>query len=169
MREVQPDGRNPKVLGLHAGPRRFAKAPHGDGGVVRLAIAAVVCALVLLAASAANRSSAAPPANIRPDHELELWFKSLRQPATGRLCCSLSDCRFVDFWVRDGRYEVEIDEWRYAVPNDAIIPGIANLTGKAVACYAFSEFRPPAPAGVVYRRPQDLREILCFIPPRPPS
>ncbi|HEY7580356.1 MAG TPA: hypothetical protein VH855_22430 [Acetobacteraceae bacterium] len=112
---------------------------------------------------------AAPPADLKPDPELELWFKSLRQPATGRLCCSISDCRFVDVWTRDGHYEVEIDGWRYTVPANRIIAGIANPTGKAVACYAFSEFRPPRSAGIVYHGPQDVREILCFIPPRPTS
>jgi hypothetical protein len=99
---------------------------------------------------------------------MELWFKSLHQPG-GALCCSVSDCRFVNFWVLDGHYEVEIDGFRYTVPTETIIRGIANPTGKAVACYAFSDFRPPPEPGVVYRRPQDLREILCFVPPRPPS
>ena len=100
---------------------------------------------------------------------LQFWFKSLKQPKTGHLCCSVSDCRVLDFWIRDGHYEVEIDGWRYVVPSDAIIHGIANPTGRAVACYTFSEFRPPPTPGVFYRRPQDLTEILCFIPPRPPS
>jgi hypothetical protein len=100
---------------------------------------------------------------------MELWFKSLHQPAGGALCCSVSDCRFVNFWLLDGHYEVEIDGFRYTVPSNTIIHGIANPTGKAVACYAISNFRPPPAPGMVYRRPQDLREILCFVPPRPPS
>ena len=58
---------------------------------------------------------------------------------------------------------------RKIVPRDTVIGGIANPTGRAVACYTFSEFRPPPPPGVAYHRPQDIQRILCFIPPRPPS
>jgi hypothetical protein len=112
---------------------------------------------------------AAPPANIEPDPVLQFWFKSLQQPKLGHPCCSVSDCRVMDSWMHDGHYEVQIDGWRYVVPSEAVIYGIANPTGRAVACYTFSEFRPPPAPGAVYRRPQDLREILCFIPPRPPS
>ena len=112
---------------------------------------------------------AAPPADVKPDPDLEAWFKALRQPATGDLCCSISDCRFVSFWVHDGHYEIEIEGWRYVIPEGAIIRGIGNPTGKAVACYTTKEFRPPAPVGAPYHRPQDIQEILCFIPPRPPS
>jgi hypothetical protein len=114
-------------------------------------------------------TSAAPPANIEPDPVLQSWFRSLKQPQTGHLCCSVSDCRETDFWIRDGHYEVEIDGWRYVVPSEAVIHGIVNPTGRAVACYTFSEFRAPPAPGAVYHRPQDLREILCFIPPRQPS
>lgn len=112
---------------------------------------------------------AAPPANITPDPELSLWFKSLRQPTTDHLCCSISDCRFVTFLARDGHYEIDIEGWRYIVPDNTIVRGIDNPTGKAVACSGVSEFRPPPPPGVVYHRPQDIIEILCFVPPRPTS
>jgi hypothetical protein len=112
---------------------------------------------------------AAPPADMKRDPELELWFRSLRQPGSGHLCCSISDCRFVDFWVRDGHYEVEIDGWRYVIPSDAVIVGAMNPTGKAVACYTFGEFRPPPAQGAEVDGPQDVAEVLCFIPPHPPS
>jgi hypothetical protein len=136
----------------------------GHGGVPRNAVASFCAALLMTA-----NSLAAPPANTTPDPVLHSWFKSLKQPKTGHLCCSVSDCRVTDFWIRDGHYEVEIDGWRYAVPSEAVIHGIANPTGSAVACYTFGEFRPPPAPGVVHRRPQDVSEILCFIPPRPPS
>jgi hypothetical protein len=113
--------------------------------------------------------SAAPPANITPDPELSLWFKSLRQPKTGHLCCSISDCEFVNFWIHDGHYEIEIDGWQYIVPDSAVVRGIDNPTAKAVACSDVSEFRLPPPPGVNYDGPQDIREILCFVPPRPIS
>ena len=112
---------------------------------------------------------AAPPANVAPDPVLGEWFKSLRQPTTQLLCCDLSDCRFVAFFVRDGHYEVEIEGWRYAVPRDVIVPGVTNPTGKAVACYTYAVFEAPLPPGVPRDHPQDTIELLCFVPPRPPS
>ena len=125
---------------------------------------------LLVGVSVATSSIAAPPTDIiRPDPELQAWFQSLRQPGPGYLCCSISDCHFVEFWVVGEHYEVEIDGGRYVVPSETVIQGIANPTGRAVACYAFGNFRPPPPAGMAYRRSQDLKEILCFVPPRPPS
>ena len=114
-------------------------------------------------------ASAKPPANMSGDPELKLWFESLHQPGTRQPCCSISDCRFVPFIIHDGRYEVTIQGFVYVVPRKTVIFGIPNPTGKAVTCYTFSEFRlPPDPKDPV-RRPQDVAEILCFIPPRPPS
>jgi hypothetical protein len=117
----------------------------------------------------ATDAMAAPPADMKRHPELELWFRSLREPGSGHLCCSISDCRFVDFWVRDGHYEVEIDGWRYVIPSDAVIVGAMNPTGKAVACYTFGEFRPPPAQEAKVDGPQDVAEVLCFIPPHPPS
>jgi hypothetical protein len=87
---------------------------------------------------ACGPSFAAPPATSTPDPALREWFRSLRQPATDRLCYAVSDCRFVAFEIRDGHYEVQIDGWRYAIPTEIIIR--ANPTGRAVACYTYSNF-----------------------------
>jgi hypothetical protein len=76
---------------------------------------------------------------------------------------------YVKFAIRNGRYEVQIDGWRYVVPTETIIDGIASPTGKAVVCYTYSAFGLPLPAGVRRDRPQDTIEILCFVPPRPTS
>jgi hypothetical protein len=44
-----------------------------------------------------------------PDPALAPWFESLKQPGTGASCCSIADCRTVEFRQdRDG-YEVLID------------------------------------------------------------
>src|SRR5262249_57863708 len=109
MRKVWHAGRIAAVLGLYVRPRRSQGPTHEDGIILRFAIA------ILLGVSAT--ALATPPADIRPDPELALWFKSLRQPTTRYLCCSISDCRFVNLWVHDGHYEVEIDGWRYTVPD----------------------------------------------------
>lgn len=169
MQQIWHDDRNGNVPRLHARTCKYAKTSHGNGRVIRRAVAAISHMLIILGAGIAVRALAAPPADIKPDLALELWFKSLRQPSSQSLCCSISDCRFVDFWSRDGHYEVEIDGWHYAVPGDSVITAIANPTGKAVVCSTFSEFRPPPSQGAGNDRPQDVREILCFVPPRPPS
>jgi hypothetical protein len=95
---------------------------------------------------------AAPPDN--PDPALARWFESLKQPGTGASCCSIADCRTVEFRQdRDG-YEVLIDgRWKMSipfwlrVPLNRIIDGIDNPTDRGVVC-----FTPEA-------------GILCFVPP----
>ena len=109
----------------------------------------IVVGLVLGAAA-----SAAPPENFDP--ALAPWFESLKQPGTGALCCSIADCRTVEFRQdRDG-YEVLIDgRWKMSapfwlrVPFNKIIERIDNPTGRGVVC-----FTPEA-------------GILCFV--RPPE
>ena len=50
---------------------------------------------------------AAPPDSVDP--ALAPWFESLKQPGTGAPCCSIADCRTVEFRQdRDG-YEVLIE------------------------------------------------------------
>jgi hypothetical protein len=95
---------------------------------------------------------AAPPDG--PDPALAPWFESLKQPGTGAPCCSISDCRTVEFRQdRDG-YEVLIDgRWKMSipfwlrVPPNRIIDGIDNPTNRGVVC-----FTPEA-------------GILCFVRP----
>src|SRR5690242_13905227 len=110
---------------------------------------------------------AAPPADFAPDPALREWFHSLLEPGTQHVCCDVSDCRFVPVRIRSGHYEVDIEGWHYIVPRETVIPGITNPTGKAVACYTYAVFEPPSPPGSPRDRPQDIVEILCFVPPRP--
>src|SRR6516165_1239854 len=70
------------------------------GQLFRIGIKIVIA--VGLALCRATR--AAPPDN--PDPALAPWFESLKQPGTGASCCSIADCRTVEFRQdRDG-YEV---------------------------------------------------------------
>jgi hypothetical protein len=95
---------------------------------------------------------AAPPDH--PDPALAPWFESLKQPGTGVSCCSVADCRTVEFRQdRDG-YEVLIDgRWKMSipfwlrVPPNRIIDRIDNPTNRAVVCFT--------PEG----------GILCFVRP----
>ena len=123
---------------------------------------------VLMALMTVN-VAAKPPTNTSVDPELKRWFESLSQPGTRKPCCSISDCRFVDSIVRDGHYQVQIEGFAYPVPEQAVIAGIANPTGKAVVCYSYGEFRPPPSPGAVNANLQDVAEIPCFVPPRPIS
>jgi hypothetical protein len=126
-------------------------------------------ALLCIGLVIASPSFAAPPSSIVPTPGLEAWFKGLKQPVTKGPCCTISDCRFVDYTFRDGHYEVEIEGWRYVVPTETIIAGIASPIGGAVVCYTYRAFGLPVPAGVARDRAQDSVEILCFVPPRPTS
>jgi hypothetical protein len=94
----------------------------------------------------------APPDS--PDPALAPWFESLKQPGTGASCCSIADCRTVDFRQDQDGYEVLIDSrWKMSipfwlrVPPNRIIDRIDNPTNRAVVC-----FTPEA-------------GILCFVRP----
>jgi hypothetical protein len=110
---------------------------------------------------------AAPPADVAPNSTLSEWFKSLRQPGTSVSCCSISDCRRVDFRiVTDGGYEVMVEgEW-YRVPDRFVLQQKGNQAGKAVACYT-TVFGYGTLTGAVYGA--DRIEILCFVPESPTS
>lgn len=87
---------------------------------------------------------AAPPEGADPT--LAPWYQSLRDPQTGGGCCSIADCRPVEYRIDGDRYEVLWEEkWR-PVPPEKVLQQTDNPTGRAVAC--------------VY---QD--KILCFVRP----
>ncbi|KAA5612071.1 hypothetical protein [Rhodovastum atsumiense] len=89
--------------------------------------------LVVLVLCAVPAAQARPPEN--PDPELAPWYNSLRQPGTGISCCSIADCRPVDYRVVQDRYEAFIaGAWR-AVPPDRVLHREDNPTGRAVVCW----------------------------------
>ena len=91
-------------------------------------------------------AQAAPPPNADP--RLSPWFNGLEQPKTHAPCCSVADCRPVAARQSDGHYQAQIDGvWR-TVPDDVILSGTDNPTGRAIACWT-------PRSGV----------ILCFVPP----
>lgn len=144
---------------------RPPKAPRGAAGNTGVRLSVITWTFYAYAAVAV----AAPPTDVPPDRPLEAWFKSLKQPGSQRLCCSISDCRFTAYQIRDGHYEVTIDGWKYVVPNESILRRMNNPTDKAVVCYSYASFGLPAPQGEVRKMPQDTIEILCFVPPKPLS
>lgn len=99
----------------------------------------LVCAFVSLAGAAL----AAPPKNA--DRTLAPWFQSLRQPGTGISCCSLADCRQVDYRIGNKGYEAFADNRWVSVPADKVLQRTDNPTGRGVLCRT--------PGG----------DILCFV------
>jgi hypothetical protein len=75
----------------------------------------------------------APPENADPS--LAPWFNSLRQPGTGASCCSIADCRPVDYRPTKSGYEVWINGQWMPVPPDKVLEGKDNPIGRAVVCY----------------------------------
>jgi hypothetical protein len=81
----------------------------------------------------ATPGQAAPPPDADP--AMAPWFNSLRQPGSGISCCSIADCRPVDYRTVDNHYEAFIEgEWR-AVPPDKVLTRADNPTGRAVVCW----------------------------------
>jgi hypothetical protein len=110
-----------------------------------------VVALPLLGLTPAR---ARPPENADP--ALAPWFRSLHT-AQGGLCCSLADCRPVQFRTRGDHYEVLIgkqygsgvaEHWE-EVPAESVLNKTDNPTGSAIACWT------------PYTHPR----VLCFVRP----
>jgi hypothetical protein len=90
-----------------------------------------LCVLGGLLLSASVR--AAPPADADP--ALSPWFQSLRQPDTGVSCCSIADCRPVDYRTTAGGYEVWIENRWQRVPPEKVLQRADNPVGRAIVCW----------------------------------
>jgi hypothetical protein len=111
----------------------------------------LAAALPLVCVSLAH---ARPPDNADP--ALAPWFRSLHT-AQGGACCSLADCRPVQYRTLDNHYEVligkqygsNVEEHWEVVPPDSVLNKTDNPTGSAIACWT------------PYTHPR----ILCFVRP----
>jgi len=90
-------------------------------------------------------SIAAPPENADP--ALHGWFESLKQPGSGVSCCSIADCRPVEYRLVADGYEAFIDANWVRIPDDKVLHGTSNPVARGIAC------RSPISG-----------TILCFIP-----
>lgn len=84
-----------------------------------------------------------------PSEPFAAWFNSLKQPDTGISCCSVSDCRPVDYRVAQDRYEAAVadaPEGWLPIPSEKIVHR-ENPTGRAVLC-----------------RSPSTGTIFCFVP-----
>ena len=90
-------------------------------------------------------SNAAPPENADP--ALHGRFESLKQPGSGVSCCSIADCRPVEYRLVADGYEAFIDANWVRIPDDKVLHGTSNPVARGIAC------RSPISG-----------TILCFIP-----
>ena len=108
-------------------------------------LATGVALLALVIAVAPRLGEAEPPADADP--ALRPWFESLKQPGTGVSCCSISDCRPVQYRLVPEGYEALVGSLWVHVPDDRVLRNQKNPLGRAVLC------RSPA-SGRIY----------CFVP-----
>jgi hypothetical protein len=112
--------------------------------VLRRRVAAF-CSLAFMALLAVGALEAAPAENADPS--MHGWFESLKQPGSGVSCCSIADCRPVDYKLDVDGYEAMIEARWVRVPDDKVLHGKPNPTGRGVLC------RSPISG-----------TILCFVP-----
>jgi hypothetical protein len=111
---------------------------------------------------------AAPPDS--PDPALAPWFESLKQPGTGASCCSIADCRTVEFRQdRDG-YEVFIDgRWKMSTPFWLHVRRIGSSTEATTprdrAAWFASRLRPAFSVSCV--RPRVNRQFKAILKTNP--
>ena len=101
-------------------------------------------AAILVLGVSGIAADAQPPPNADP--ALHGWFESLKQPGTGASCCSIADCRPVDYRMGVAGYEAFLDARWVKVPDERVLRGMSNPTERGVLCRA--------PTGA----------ILCFVP-----
>ena len=96
---------------LRAGrdPKEGCRVSFGDRG----------CLLALVMAVAPRIGEAEPPADADP--ALRPWFESLKQPGTGVSCCSISDCRPVQYRLAPEGYEALVGSLWVHVPDDRVL------------------------------------------------
>lgn len=113
--------------------------------------AILLWAAILLATAAwIALAHAKPPPGADPDSPMAAWYQSLAQPETGYPCCSVADCRPVQYRTVGDRYEAFIDRKSFGasapddwvrVPKAHVLRRHDNPTGEAVACWFIGEIR----------------------------
>lgn len=79
------------------------------------------------------QAMAAPPENA--DSSLGPWYQGLKQPGTGASCCSIADCRQVDYRTSGDHYEALIEGKWLDVPPERVLAHQFNPTGHGVVCW----------------------------------
>lgn len=98
---------------------------------MRHTVLACLVALAMLAAT--ELAIGAPPPDA--DSTLGPWFQGLKQPGTGASCCSIADCRQVDYRTEGDHYQALIEGKWLDVPPDRVLAHQLNPTGRGVVCW----------------------------------
>lgn len=86
---------------------------------------AAAAALILLSLCAGAHEDDAPNAN---------WYKSLKQNGTGIPCCSIEDCKEVDYRIgSSAQYQAWVENGWVDIPDDRVLTR-ENPTGRGVLC-----------------------------------
>jgi hypothetical protein len=110
-------------------------------------ISAVAPLLFALLCAAALAFAKPPPG---ADGSLAPWYQSLAQPYTGYPCCSVADCRTVQYRAVADHFEAFIDRRTFGadapddwvtVPPSNVLHRRDNPTGEAVVCWYNGEIR----------------------------
>jgi hypothetical protein len=132
----------------------------------KLLVQPLLCAALVVVH--APRTAGAPPTDRGSNVAFSEWFRSLKQPRTMLSCCSISDCRSVEYRIADdGTYEARIEGAWYRVPDTVILERKVNPLGSAVACYTRT-FGYGTLAGKD-NYDGDGIDVLCFVPELPTS
>ena len=106
--------------------------------------------LIAAALAVIGVAHAQPPAGTDLNSPEAKWYRGLAQPNTGYGCCSIADCRPVEFRQRDGHFQAHITPARFGdaapdlwaeVPDEVVIRDRPNPTGEAVACWYANQVR----------------------------
>ena len=117
-----------------------------------MASAMIVSIRVLMGTSAC----AAPPPGA--DLSIAPWFRSLKQPGSGAVCCDIADCRNHPVQADGERYLVWYEGSWLDVPNQAVSDRTDNPTGDYVTCIQRDHWTSGVPDGP---------RVLCLVrPPR---
>lgn len=104
----------------------------------------VLIVVFLLAYIIAVKFSHAEPPPGAHDPVISDWFRSLKNPETGAMCCSESDCRGVLSRIERGHLQAFIDKKSFGaqapdawveVSDSAVLHQHDNPLGSDVACY----------------------------------
>ncbi len=108
----------------------------------------VVAPLLFALLGATALALAKPPPGA--DGSLAPWYQSLAQPNTGYPCCSVADCRTVQYRAVADHFEAFIDRRTFGadapddwvpVPPSNVLHRKDNPTGEAVVCWYNGEIR----------------------------